>query len=130
MKKYILERFKWDEERFNCVNWNAIEQARRGCSKKENILVSKLIFDWINSGHQKAKLDQEKGCPCCGAEEEKLEHIFQCANKQMSKVRQDGLDMVKKTLQGIRCPDQVARPFVDALKCLSEGKDITITDRV
>ena len=60
MKKYILERFKCDEERFNCVNWKAIEQARRGCSKKENILVSKLMFDWINSGHQIAKLDQEK----------------------------------------------------------------------
>ena len=34
MKKYIMERFKWDEERFNCINWNAIEQARRGCSNK------------------------------------------------------------------------------------------------
>ena len=38
--------------------------------------------------------------------------------------------MVKKTLKGIRCPDQVARLFVEALKCLSEGRDITITDRV
>ena len=38
--------------------------------------------------------------------------------------------MVKKTLQGIRCPDQVARPFVEALKCLSEGRDITITGKV
>ena len=63
------------------------------------------MFDWINSGHQKAKLDQEKGCPCCGVEEETLEHIFQCANKQMCKTRQEGLDMVRKTLQGIRCPD-------------------------
>ena len=43
MKKYILERFKWDEERFNCINWDAIEQARRWCSKKENIKVCKLI---------------------------------------------------------------------------------------
>ena len=81
MKKYIMERFKWDEERFNCINWDAIEQARRRFSKKENIMVSKLMFDWINSGHQKAKMEQEKGCPCCGAEEERLEHIFQCTNK-------------------------------------------------
>ena len=28
MKTYILERFKWDEEQFNCVNWTEIEQAR------------------------------------------------------------------------------------------------------
>ena len=48
MKKYIMERFKWDKGSFNCINWDAIEQARRGFSKKENIMVSKLIFDWIN----------------------------------------------------------------------------------
>ena len=61
MRKYIMGRFKWNEESFDCVNWEAIEQASRGCSKKENIMVSKLMFDWINSGHQKAKMEQEKG---------------------------------------------------------------------
>ena len=126
MRKYIMERFKWNEESFNCVNWEAIEQARRGCSKKENIMVSKLIFDLINSGHQKAKMEQEKGCPCCGAEEETLEHIFQCTNKHMCKVQNEKIEMVMKTLKGIRCPDQVVRPFVEALKCLNKGKDITI----
>ena len=127
MRKYTMGRFKWNKGSFNCVIWDAIEQARRGCSKKENIMVSKLMFDWINSGHQKAKMEQEKGCPCCGAEEETLEHIFQCANKQMCKVRNESLEMVMRTLQGIRCPDQVARPFVEALECLSKGIDITIT---
>ena len=48
----------------------------------------------------------------------------------MRKTRQEGLDMVRKTLQGIRCPAQVAWPFVEALKCISDGKDITITGRV
>ena len=130
MRKYIMERFKWNEESFNCVNWEEIEQARRGCSKKENIMVSKLMFDWIDSGHQKAKMEQEKGCPCCGADDETLEHIFQFTNKQMCKVRNEIFEMVTKTLQGIRCPDQVVCPFVEALKCLSEGKDITITERI
>ena len=38
--------------------------------------------------------------------------------------------MVRKTLHVIRCPDQVARPFVEALKFLIEGKDIILTGRV
>ena len=59
-----------------------------------------------------------------------MEHIFQCTNKQMFKVWKEILKMVRKTLQGIRCPDHVARPFVEALECLSKGRDITITDRV
>ena len=130
MKRYIMGRFKWNEESFDCVNWEAIEQARRGCSKKENIMVSKLMFDWINSGHKKAKMKKEKGCTCCGVEEETLEHIFQCKHKQMCKVQDESFDVVTKTLQGIRCPDQVIRWFVEALKCLSEGKDITITGSI
>ena len=45
----------------------------------------------------------------------------------MCKVRDESFVVVMKTLQGIMCPDQVIRPFVEALICLSEGKDITIT---
>ena len=48
----------------------------------------------------------------------------------MCKVRNEIFEMFMKTLQGIRCTYQVVRPFVEALKCLSEGKDITITERI
>ena len=89
-------------------------------------MIFKLMFDWLNLGHQKAKMDQEKGCPCCGVEEETLEHIFQCKHKQMSKVRNENFEMVTKTLKGIRCPDQVIRPFMEALRCLCEGEEIKI----
>ena len=115
---------------FECINWEAIEQARRRCSKKENVMLSKLMFDWVNSGHQKSKMAQEKGFPCCGAEEETLEHIFQCKQKKMIKVRDESFEMVTKTLQGIRCPDQVIRHFVEALRCLCEGKDINIMGHI
>ena len=88
------------------------------------------MFDWINLGHQKAKMAQEKGCPCCGAEEETLEHRFQCKHKQMCKVPDESFEMVRKTFQGIRCTDQVIRSFVEAWRCLCEGKDITIMGRI
>ena len=79
-------------------------------------MISNLMFDWVNSGHQKAMMAQERVCMCCGAEDETLEHIFQCKNKQMSIVNNENLEMVTKTLKGIRCPDQVIRPFVEALR--------------
>ena len=34
MKRYIIGRFKWSEDDFECVNWEEIEQARRGCKKR------------------------------------------------------------------------------------------------
>ena len=74
-------------------------------------------------------MDQDKGCLCCAADEETLERIFQCKDKQMSKVRNENLEVVTKTLKGIKCPDKVIRPFVEALRCLCGGKEIKITEK-
>ena len=48
----------------------------------------------------------------------------------MCKVRDESLEIVIKTLHGIRCPDQVIRLFVEALRCLCEGKDIHIMGHI
>ena len=122
MKSYIIGQFKWSEEDFECVNWQAIKPAQKECTKQENIKISKLMFDWVNSGHQKAKMEKEKGCPCCGEEEETLEHIFQCKDKKMSKVRGENLVLVAKILKGIKCPYQVICTFFETLRCLCKGE--------
>ena len=87
MKTYILAKFQWGEEEFNIIDWTAVEQARKGCTKGKNVKIKKLMYDWINTGHQKAKMDQEEICPCCGIEEETLEHMYQCTNVAMSSER-------------------------------------------
>ena len=58
MKRYIMGRFRWSEENFKCINWEAIDQSRRGFTKRENITISKFMIDWVNLGHQKAKMAQ------------------------------------------------------------------------
>ena len=59
-----------------------------------------------------------------------LEHIFQCKDKQMSKVRNENLEVVTKTLKWIKCPDQVIRSFVEALRCLCNGEEIKIMGKI
>ena len=34
MRGYIMGRFMWSEENFECINWEAKEQATRGCLKE------------------------------------------------------------------------------------------------
>ena len=75
MKNYILEKFQWGEEEFNTIDWNTLEQERKGCTKGENVKINKLMYDWVDTGHQKTKMNQDKICPCCGLEEETLEHM-------------------------------------------------------
>ena len=56
MKQYIKEKFKWGEDEFNTIDWDAVVQARKGCTKNENVKITKLMYDWVNTGHQKSKM--------------------------------------------------------------------------
>ena len=80
-----MEKYKCTKTVYDCIDWEVIKQGRKGYSKRDNIRITKLMFDWVNAGHQKAKMNQEKCCPCCGAEEETLLHLFQCRDPQMEK---------------------------------------------
>ena len=87
MKDYTKSKFQWNDEIFNQVEWKSIKQGRRQCAKWENIKITKLMYDWVNTGHQKVIMEQVAECPCCGKEEETLEHMFQFISPQMKKVR-------------------------------------------
>ena len=41
-------------------------------------------------------MGQEKACPCCGYEEETLEHIFEFEDTQMSKMRKERFEAMEK----------------------------------
>ena len=63
--EYTMEKYKWTKTVYNSIDWEAIKQGRKGYSKRYNIRITKLIFDWVNKGHQKAKMHQENCFPCC-----------------------------------------------------------------
>ena len=56
--KYTMEKYKWTKEVYNSIDWEAIKQGRKGYSKRDNIRITKLMFDWVNMGHQKTKMNQ------------------------------------------------------------------------
>ena len=55
-----MEKFNWTQEDYDRVDWMAIKQGRKGCSKRENIRTTKVMLDWMNTGNQKGKMNQEK----------------------------------------------------------------------
>ena len=40
------------------------------------------------------------------------------------------MELVAKTLKGIKCPDQVIYPFFETLKCLCKGEEIKIMGKI
>ena len=61
--KYTMEKYKWTTTVYDSIDWEAIKQGRKGYSKRDNIRITKLMFDWVNTGNQKAKMHQENCCP-------------------------------------------------------------------
>ena len=77
LAEYTMEKFNWTKAVYDGIDWEAIKQGRKGYSKSDNIRITKLMFDWVNTGHQKAKMNQEKCCTCCGA---RRKHSFICSS--------------------------------------------------
>ena len=62
------------------------------------------MYDWVHTGHQKAKMEQVAECPSCGKKEETLEHMFQFKQPQMKNLRGECIDVMRKILRGISFP--------------------------
>ena len=56
--EYTMGKYNWTKTVYDSIDWEAIKQGRKGYSKRYNIRITKLIFDWVNTGHQKAKINQ------------------------------------------------------------------------
>ena len=66
MRKYIIGRFTWSEEDFECVNWKAIEQARKGCTKRENIMIPNLCLTGYTRDIKKRRWPKKKDVRVAG----------------------------------------------------------------
>ena len=53
-----MENYNWTKKAYDSIDWEAIKQGRKGYSKQDNIRITKLMFDWVNTGHKKAKMKQ------------------------------------------------------------------------
>ena len=82
------------------------------------------MYDWVNTGHQKSKMDQDEICPCCGIEEETLEHMYRCTSEAMTLERNAFFGVMRAFLKVTQCPSQVNGPFMETVQCICEWKEI------
>ena len=43
--EYTMEKYKWTKTVYDSIYWEAIKQGRKGYSKRDNIRITKLMFD-------------------------------------------------------------------------------------
>ena len=114
MFSYLLERYEWVDAQLSSINWRAIGLVKNRLSKDQSIRTSKMMHNWLNVGHQKAKIARNKEvgvCPCCGDAHESQDHLYQCVHANMRRAVQDGIAQMEKVFHDENMPPGVTVAF-------------------
>ena len=126
---YIIGKFNWTDEQFQCVKWTAIGEARQGMTKIANTQISKLMYGWLNVGSQKQHMKQVGACPCCGMEKETVLHLYQCPHTEMRQAREEAIGVIEEQLFKEKIPPIVATAFVEVIKATIQSDEPALTGK-
>jgi len=107
MLEYAADKFGWTDNQVQAtVNWTAIGRAKRRQKLSQSVRTTKLMYDWLNVGSQKAKMGGDGICPCCGVEEEDQLHLYRCTNEKMQETLHNSITTTQSKLvkEGIISP--------------------------
>ena len=96
-KIYLKEKYGWNEEAFESINWGGHKMALDGLTWTQQIVVMKLIHRWLPTNSRKKKFDkhEEDKCKACG-EVETQPHMFRCTEIKAEKTRKLAWTKLKK----------------------------------
>jgi ribonuclease HI len=121
MKTYLGQKFEWTDQQVETINWPAMRLAKRRLKMHKSIRISKMMHNWLNDGHQKAKMEQDGKCPCCGKEEEDIIHMYRCEHPPMRTALEQGITNASQTLHNNNVPASTAIAFVESIRRVTES---------
>ena len=78
-REYLQEKYSWDENVFNTVDWKIHGRALSRLSWRKRLIVTKLIHRWLPVNYKlfKYRAADDDKCKACGAVETQF-HMFGC----------------------------------------------------
>lgn len=125
---YIKEKFEWNNEICEKINWDGIEGALKSLSEYRKTKMTQLMFNWQNVGRQKRVFGEGEGkCPAgCGRDENYLHYLY-CDAFDLKQFREKQLLILKKNLDkigtyaGISCMIlQILRKGIKAVRSMEK----------
>ncbi len=75
-----------------------------------------MMHEWLNVGTQKAYMDQDDVCPCCGLEKEDQAHLYHCKHEDMIEAKEDALNTIERNLKKAHIPPGVMIAFMNSMR--------------
>ena len=94
MKEYAMEKLMISSDQYDAINWTSLGAVKKRFKIQRSVRVSKILYGWLNIGHQKAKMGGDATCPCCGEKRETQPHLYSCMHPRMTEAYQEGMDEI------------------------------------
>ena len=86
-KKYMQEKFHWNNDSIVKIDWKAHERAITSLPKFKRLNYWKFLHEWQALGTKRARIeDTTDECPYC-KEQENCDHLFECKEHDYSTIR-------------------------------------------
>ena len=82
------------------IDMDGISRAFKTLPTTKRFQVSKMLYGWMNTGHQRAKINNQSrsNCPHCLQEDETQEHIITCSDGRVKACRYNALVALRSAL--------------------------------
>jgi hypothetical protein len=119
--EYQLQKFKWTRECFDTIDWECLAAFASYMPVTQRTHITKLLYDWQNTGTQKAYIDPEEAnsthcCPYLCDEPEGPLHYLRCPNKLDMTTVNSKMKVIIKWLQSVNSSPPLTRVLIDAIK--------------
>lgn len=122
MIEYIRKVMEWTDMQYENVNMRGLGRAKCCLKLHHSIRTSKMLFEWLNVGKKKERMQQNGICPCCGDGIEDQIHLYHCKNGEMQKAFKEAIATAKSTLVKDGIPSDVYDGFI-AMICKAAHHD-------
>ena len=122
--KYYLEKYNWQKDVFNYVDWNTNEAAMHLMSPSTRTWITKFVTNTLPLGKNmvRRKHWSEEYCPRCKSHAiETKNHLYQCQHVDSNKIYRDGVKELSNWLNFINTEEDLSQDILKAMQMLREG---------
>ena len=123
MRTYCNKRFKWRNNEFDMVYWDAIGTVRRGFNDTKKMLTSKIMHGWLPVGHKRQHITGVNQCPGCPCNDETIHHLFVCPHARMVETRTKAFKQMLKLGRKAKIKRSVIEAVCHVMKEECAGTD-------
>ena len=83
------------------------------------------MYNWLPVGKKNYDINHIPCCPCCGLDNETVNHLFQCPHPKMAACRNTAYDAIKKYLTDCKVPQQLSITVLSLMKHFCDSPTVT-----